>query len=225
MFEPRELTLWSVILRVFVAAILSGIIGLERGMKNRPAGLRTYMLVCIGACIVMITNQYVFQVYQSGDLVRMGAQVISGIGFLGAGTIIVTTHNRIKGLTTAAGLWTAACVGLAVGIGFYEVALVGAFVIVLILTLLHVWDTHMRKNAHSAEIYVELEPAVTMGEFLKSARAADVVFSNLNLQIELNVAGGGLAFLATVKAKKRCNREELVNSVRILPGVRFCEEM
>lgn len=225
MFEIRELTLWSVVLRVLVAAILSGIIGLERGMKNRPAGLRTYMLVCIGACIVMITNQYVFQVYGAGDIVRMGAQVISGIGFLGAGTIIVTTHNRIKGLTTAAGLWTSACMGLSIGIGFYEVALVGALVIVLILTLLHMWDTHMRRHAHSVEIYVELEPQISMGEFLKSARSADVTFSNLSLQIELNIAGSGLAFLATVKGKKRCDREELVNTVRSLFGVRFCEEM
>lgn len=225
MFEIRELTLWSVVLRVLVAALLSGIIGLERGMKNRPAGLRTYMLVCTGACIVMITNQYVFQVFGSGDIVRMGAQVISGIGFLGAGTIIVTTHNRIKGLTTAAGLWTSACIGLAIGIGFYEVALIGAFVIVLILTILHVWDDHMRRHAHLVEIYVELEPQVSMGEFLKSARAADVTFSNLSLQIELNVAGSGLAFLATVKGKKRCEREELVGIVRALAGVRFCEEM
>ena len=225
MFEIRELTLWSVVLRVLVAALLSGMIGLERGMKNRPAGLRTYMLVCTGACIVMITNQYVFQVYSTGDIVRMGAQVVSGIGFLGAGTIIVTTHNRIKGLTTAAGLWTSACIGLAIGIGFYEVALIGAFVIVLILTILHVWDDHMRRHAHSVEIYVELEPQISMGEFLKSARAAEVSFSNLSLQIELNVAGSGLAFLATVKGKKRCEREELVNIVRALPGVRFCEEM
>lgn len=225
MFEPRELTLLSVVLRLLAAVIIGGLIGFERGLKNRPAGLRTYMLVCIGACMVMITNQYVFQVYGAGDLVRMGAQVISGIGFLGAGTIVVTTHNRIKGLTTAAGLWAAACVGLAIGIGFYEVALIGTLAIVLVLTLLHLWDTHMRRHTRSAEIYVELEPQVTMGEFLKNARAEGVIFSNLNLQFELHTGGSGLAFLATVKAKKRCDREELVDSVRSLKGVRFCEEM
>ena len=225
MFEIRELTIWSVLLRVLVAAVLSGAIGLERGMKNRPAGLRTYMLVCIGACIVMITNQYIFQLYGTGDIVRMGAQVISGIGFLGAGTIIVTTHNRIKGLTTAAALWTCACIGLAIGIGFYEVALIGAFVIVLILTLLHVWDTRLHRHAHSVEIYVELDAGVSMGEFLKNARAGDVVFASINLQMAANTADCGLAFLATVKGKKRIDREELVNGVRVLPGVRYCEEM
>ncbi len=225
MFEARELSLLSVILRLVAAVLLGGAMGFERGMKNRPAGLRTYMLVCIGACMVMITNQYVFQVYKAGDLVRMGAQVVSGIGFLGAGTIIVTTHNRIKGLTTAAGLWASACVGLAVGIGFYEVAIFGTLAIVLVLTLLHIWDTHIHRQSRSAELYVELEPKISMGEFLKNARAEGVNFSGLNLQFELSGADSGLAFLATVKSKKRCDREELTDSVRSLKGVRYCEEM
>ena len=225
MFEPRELTLLSVVLRLFVAVLVGGLIGFERELKNRPAGLRTNVLVCLGACMVMITNQYVFQVYGAGDLVRMGAQVVSGIGFLGAGTIVVTSHSRIKGLTTAAGLWAAACVGLAIGIGFYEVAIIGSLAIVLVLTLLHLWDIHMRRHTRSAEVYVELESKITMGEFLKNARSEGVVFSNLTLQFEMNVGGSGLAFLATVKAKKRCEREELVDSVRGLTGVRFCEEL
>ncbi len=225
MLEARELTLLSVVLRILAAVLMGGIMGFERGLKNRPAGLRTYMLVCIGACMVMITNQYVFQVYQTGDLVRMGAQVISGIGFLGAGTIIVTTHNRIKGLTTAAGLWASACVGLAIGIGFYEVAVVGTLAIVLVLTLLHIWDTQMRRHSRSVEIYVELEHKITMGEFLKSARAQEVIFSNLNLQFQQNGPEVGLAFLATVKGKKRCPHQELIDAVRGLKGVRFCEEM
>lgn len=100
----REVTYMAVVLRITAAVVVCGIIGLERGMKNRAAGLRTYMLVCVGACLIMLTNQYIYQVFETGDPVRMGAQVVSGIGFLGAGTIIVTRHSRIKGLTTAAGL-------------------------------------------------------------------------------------------------------------------------
>lgn len=79
MLTIRELTYSAIALRIFLAILLGGVIGMERGMKNRPAGLRTYMLVCLGACIVMLTNQYVYQVYGIGDPVRMGAQVISGI--------------------------------------------------------------------------------------------------------------------------------------------------
>ena len=112
----REVTYLAVILRILFAVIFGGAVGLERGMKNRPAGLRTYMLVCVGSCLIMLTNQYLFQVTGAGDPMRLGAQVVSGIGFLGAGTIIVTKHNQIKGLTTAAGLWASAGVGLALGV-------------------------------------------------------------------------------------------------------------
>ena len=96
MFELRELTLLSVFVRILTAIILGGAIGMERGMKNRPAGLRTYMLVCVGSCLIMLTNQYIYQVFGTGDPVRMGAQVVSGIGFLGAGTIVVTKRNQIR---------------------------------------------------------------------------------------------------------------------------------
>ena len=111
----REITYESVVIRILASIIVGGLIGLERGMKNRPAGLRTYMLVCIGACLIMLTNQYIYQFTGAGDPMRLGAQVVSGIGFLGAGTIVVTRHNQIKGLTTAAGLWASAGVGLALG--------------------------------------------------------------------------------------------------------------
>lgn len=130
--EARELTVAGMWIRILAAVFFRGILGIERGMKNRPAGLRTYMLVCIDSCVVMLVNQYVYQVCQTGNPVRMGAnpvrmgaQVISGIGFLGAGTIVVTPHNQIRGLTTAAGLWAVACVGLALGLGLYEIALAG----------------------------------------------------------------------------------------------------
>ena len=104
----RDLNIASISLRIILSILLGGILGLERGIKNRPAGLRTYILVCLGSALVMMTNQYVCITYQTGDPVRLGAQVISGIGFLGAGTIVLTGRNKITGITTAAGLWTAA---------------------------------------------------------------------------------------------------------------------
>ena len=101
--------LWNEMVEAIVPIALSlvcgGVLGIERGRKKRPAGLRTYMLVCLGATLVMMTNAHIFAETGSGDMTRMGAQVVSGIGFLGAGTIITTGHNRVKGLTTAAGLW------------------------------------------------------------------------------------------------------------------------
>ena len=86
----REITELSIVVRIVSALLVGGIIGLERGTKNRPAGLRTYMLVCVGSCLIMLTNQYIYQFTGAGDPMRLGAQVVSGIGFLGAGTIMVT---------------------------------------------------------------------------------------------------------------------------------------
>lgn len=123
-------------------------------MKNRPAGLRTYMLVCVGSCLIMLTNQYFYQMTGAGDPMRLGAQVVSGIGFLGAGTIIVTKHNQIKGLTTAAGLWASAGVGLALGIGFYEAALTAAIGIYTILTVLQRWERRVHKKIRVLELYL-----------------------------------------------------------------------
>lgn len=145
--DYREVTQLSIIIRVFAAITVGGLIGLERGAKNRPAGLRTYMLVCVGACLIMLTNQYIYQVTGAGDPMRLGAQVVSGIGFLGAGTIIVTKHNQIKGLTTAAGLWASAGVGLALGVGFYEAAVTATVGIYLILALLQRWEHRVHKKS------------------------------------------------------------------------------
>ena len=99
-------------IKLLLALFCGGLLGIEREQKKRPAGFRTYMLVCVGATLVMITNEFLGTRYAGIDPTRMGAQVISGIGFLGVGTIIVTGDNRVKGLTTAAGLWATACVGL-----------------------------------------------------------------------------------------------------------------
>ena len=139
--ELRELTYMSVALRIFLAIIIGGLIGLDRGMKNRPAGLRTYMLVCLGSCLVMMTNQFIYQVFTVGDPARMSAQVVSGIGFLGAGTILFS-DRKITGLTTAASLWNTACLGIAIGFGYYVIAIAGSlfvfFVLILMQRIIHV---------------------------------------------------------------------------------------
>ena len=108
------------LLKLIMSSLCGGLIGLEREMKGRPAGLKTFSLVCMGSTLVMITNDYIFIFLSlgNGDAARMAAQVISGIGFLGAGSIMVTGHNQVKGLTTAAALWVTAALGIAIGSGF-----------------------------------------------------------------------------------------------------------
>lgn len=219
----RELTYLSIAIRIVAAVILGGFIGLERGLKNRPAGLRTYMIVCIGACLIMITNQYIYQVYNTGDPVRMPAQVISGIGFLGAGTIIVTRRSQIRGLTTAAGLWTAAGVGLALGIGFYEAAVIGSVAIFIVMTLLQGFDNRMHRKVKAVEMYFELEESLSLGDFMRHVRQLDL--ATRDIQREPGTEHGHRAYIATLRSAKRAHPEILMEQVRQIPGVAFVEEI
>ena len=222
--QLREVTYLAVALRIVAAVVVGGILGLERGMKNRPAGLRTYMLVCVGACVVMLTNQYIYQVFGSGDPVRMGAQVVSGIGFLGAGTIIVTRRNQIKGLTTAAGLWSAAGVGLALGVGFYEAAIAGTVAVFAVITLLQKMDNRLHRRSRQLEAYIELKD-ISLGDFLRTMREADIDVSDVQREYGEEESEGVRAYVATLKGKTRQNHTELMEKVLAIPGVEFVEEL
>ena len=221
--EVREVTCIAIAVRIAVAVVLGGIIGLERGLKNRPAGLRTYMLVCVGACLIMVTNQYIYQAFGTGDPVRMGAQVVSGIGFLGAGTIIVTKRNQIKGLTTAAGLWAAAAVGLSVGIGLYEAAVIGGAVIFIVLSLIHSWDNKMRQNSKMVEIYVELTRAINLGDFLRRIRELDLEIESIQTEQVSAVEEGKRSYIIMLKAKRKRNHEILFQNIRDIEGIAYVE--
>lgn len=223
--ELREVTYLAIALRIFAAVICGGAIGIERELKNRPAGLRTYMLVCVGSCLIMLTNQYIYQVTQAGDPMRLGAQVVSGIGFLGAGTIIVTRHNQIKGLTTAAGLWSSAGVGLALGIGFYEAALIAAFFVFVILTLLQHWDDRMHTKTRVVEVYVELDSTLTLGDFIRQLRDMELEIQNVQMEQESALESGTRGMLATLRSPKRCNHLVLIDQIKTIKGVSYLEEL
>lgn len=221
----QEVNSTTVMIRILLALFLGGILGIERGMKNRPAGMRTYMLVCIGSCMIMLTNQYVYQTLGSGDPVRMGAQVVSGIGFLGAGTIMVTRHSQIRGLTTAAGLWAAAAVGLAVGIGFYEAAVGGSIAIFIVLTLLNKLDDAMHRNTKSIELYIELSANTSLMTFMGLLK--QVLEDVLIMRTEHDYTGedGSRAYIVLLKTKKRMNHTIVVNAVREVAGVTHAEAL
>jgi len=178
----REVNTISIILRLTLATICGGILGAERGRKNRPAGFRTHILVCIGATMVMITSQYMTDILKiSTDASRMGAQVISGIGFLGAGTIIVVGKNQIKGLTTAAGLWSCACMGLAIGIGFYEGAIISCIFLIGVVTLLHKLDIHSRTHSRILDVSVEIKHITGVTNFLDVVKSDGTKISNMEV--------------------------------------------
>lgn len=163
----RDLNLLSVCVRLGLALVFGGTIGFERGIRQRAAGLRTHMLLCVGSASTMLVSQFMYASYGVGDPARLSAQVISGIGFLGAGTIIITRRNQIKGLTTAATLWATACMGLAVGVGFYECALVMYVLLIFILLVVSLLDNRYLKVPTSTSLYLEVRRDVGLGDAIR----------------------------------------------------------
>ncbi|MBQ8141368.1 MAG: MgtC/SapB family protein [Clostridia bacterium] len=175
-----ELTFTDMLLRLSIAAVCGGLIGIERGKKHRPAGFRTHMLVCMGAALTMVLSTYLSAMLTNvwaieadaakTDVSRFGAQVINGIGFLGAGTIIVTGRQEIKGMTTAAGLWASACMGLAIGAGFYTAALIGCIFIVLTIILFSKLERVILSRSRNVNIYVEFEDTDNVVEIISKLK-------------------------------------------------------
>ena len=225
MMYLRELNLASISLRLILSIIFGGIIGIERGRKRHAAGLRTHIVVCMGAALVMMVSQYLPMITSvPSDPARLGAQVISGIGFLGVGTIVVTGHKQVKGLTTAAGLWASACMGLAIGIGFYEGATLMCIALYLVLEVLNFTDEKYLKNGGNMQIYLECASSTRFSSVLKMIRTngwhADLV--------EVMNAGGEnyTSMLISIShSGKGMKDETLVEGLREIEGVLFVEKM
>jgi putative Mg2+ transporter-C (MgtC) family protein len=163
----EKVNLISISVRILMSMICGGLIGIERGRSNQPAGMRTYMLVCMGAAVVMMTGQYMYDHFQTGDPARLGAQVISGIGFLGAGSIITFGKTKIKGLTTAAGLWTAACIGLSIGIGFYIAGIISTLAVSLIMTQFKKLEYRLIIDDVWLSVYMEMDDTAKMADIAR----------------------------------------------------------
>ena len=213
------------VFKIALALICAGVIGIERGRKKRPAGFRTYMVVCVGATLVMMTNEYLCKVYGTGDVARLGAQVINGIGFLGAGTIITTGHNRVKGLTTAAGLWTSACIGLAIGSGYYEGAILGTCAIVIIMVVLHSFDRRLTNNTKAIILYVEFTKMSVMRKLVGFARENDIKVEDVEIEQPNNMMEAKMAAVVTLRLPNKENHLEFLEKVSSLEGVMFVEEI
>ena len=154
----RSVTTLSVFVRLACAFICGGIIGIERSYKRRPAGFRTHILICIGAAITTLTSQYLYlNMHYFTDMARLGAQVVAGIGFIGAGTIIVTKRQNVKGLTTAAGLWTSAIIGLAFGGGFYEGGILATGFIMLAEQVFSRLEYRVLEHVPEINVYMQLQ--------------------------------------------------------------------
>ena len=224
-FCLQELNIGSIFFRLALAVLLGGIIGLERGIKGRAAGMRTYMLVCLGSALVMITNEYLFMLFPGSDPARMGAQVISGIGFLGAGTIIITRDRQVRGLTTAASLWASACMGLAIGVGFYAGALIGMLFIFFVTTGMHKLDTRLLSKARTVDIYVELKESSDIYKLLDGIRDTGTKVTYMEVVRPRYDAQNQSALLLSLYLPMRKLHYELLAEFNEIEYVSFAEEV
>ena len=178
----REITTVAVIVRLLFAMICGGAIGIEREHKRRTAGFRTHILICLGAAMTTMVSQFLFrEMHLFTDIGRLGAQVIAGIGFIGAGTIIVTKRRQVKGLTTAAGLWTCAIIGLAVGAGYYEAAFLATAIILLAEIFFSRFEYWVLDNARNINIFVEYSGTDNLDNVIRTLKTYRVIILDLEI--------------------------------------------
>ena len=233
----RQLNIWSMMLRVLCAMAAGGLVGFERERKGRPAGFRTYMLVALGAALTIMLSQYLNLMFEGPwkemgdslgirtDVSRLGAQVINGVGFLGAGTIIVTGRREVKGLTTAAGLWASACMGLAIGAGFYFGALVGCILIMLTISVLSIFEGHIMSTARNMNICVEFASTDDVGAVIDAIKKLNVKIFDIEI-IRIRASEGVPAnAIFSVRLPKKLRHGDLMAKISAVNGVQSVEEL
>ncbi|MDD6302462.1 MAG: MgtC/SapB family protein [Bacillales bacterium] len=225
--ELSSISIWSIIVRIILALSMSGCIGMERAARKHAAGLRTYILVCLGATLIMLTDQFLRETYNTGDGSRLGAAVITGVGFLGAGTILFTSRGQIKGLTTAAGLWAIACIGLCLGCGFYTASIVGFLFVVLAVLFLSKIEKAFTNRRGCFEIHVEFETRLNLKEFVKYIRTKEISIASVEHNTAYSQSGLSVytIVLVTKNKKQKMNHLSLINEISQLPYVEYVEEI
>ncbi|MCR5771353.1 MAG: MgtC/SapB family protein [Butyrivibrio sp.] len=222
----HEFTILGIIIRFVFATIVGIVVGIDREMKNRAAGIKTHVLVCLGACMVSTTSQYVSIYFAGtpGDINRLGAQVISGVGFLGVGTILITGKNQVRGLTTAAGLWVCACVGLAAGIGFIEGATIALLFIIFTLKFLNIVDNRIHMYAKDFELYIEFENTKSIRMFIDDMHKKEISIYELNVN-KSDIKGQGPVAIARVGVSNIKDRPTFIDSLRDNEYISYVEEL
>ena len=223
----RDMTMASLCVRMLLAVVCGGIIGVEREYKRRPAGFRTHILICLGASMTTLTSQYLFLVMNYfTDIARLGAQVVAGIGFIGAGTIIVTRRQRVKGLTTAAGLWAVAIVGLCLGGGFYEGGIAATLLVLLAELFFSRLEYRILDNTPEINLYLEYTGKPVLDEVLKLFREKGVKV--LNLEITRSAESGekrNACAIFSLRLPKKVRADQLKMELTSTEGIINVEEL
>ncbi|WP_313343247.1 MgtC/SapB family protein [Sedimentibacter sp.] len=220
-----EINMTSIIIRIVLAMLCGGLIGLERSIKSRPAGFRTYMIVCLSSALVMMTNEFIFNKFGGGDPARLGAQVISGIGFLGAGTILVTNRSQVKGLTSAAGLWSSACLGLAIGIGFYYGAIFVAVAVLLIVTLFKKIEEYITSNNKTITLYTSFSSLEHFDNFISYIHKSNYKIVDIEISKDASLKELSVIAILILEANKKFNHTETIHKFSSFEGLIHLEEL
>jgi len=222
----REVTFASIAVRMALSFLCGGLIGLEREYKRRAAGFRTHILICLGAAITTLTSQYlVFRMGFDTDLGRLGAQVIAGIGFIGAGSILVTRHQRVKGLTTAAGLWASAIIGLCFGAGFYEGGIAATLLILLAELLFARVERMVLSRVPQVNLYVECRQKDSLDLILRLLQEEDVKLQSMEVMRASGEGHGNVSAILSLSLPKKYKVEALLLKINRLDDVVMAEEL
>ena len=230
----RELNIVTMMLRILLAVLCGGLIGLERERKNRPAGFRTYMLTALGATLTVLLSLQLDQMLHgpwralaesigaTQDVSRFGAEAAKGIGFLGAGTILVTRNQEVRGLTTAAGLWAVAIIGTAFGAGFYAGGIICYAFIFLAMQVLRRVDLRIRKTQRVSTVYFEMEKKNTVGQIIRQVKGHGHYIWDLNLFSETQEKSGGpVCGTFTLWVNGKTTLDEEIQALEALDGVSY----
>ena len=222
----REITFASIALRMVMSFLCGGLIGIEREYKRRAAGFRTHILICLGAAITTMTSQYLALVMGlHTDLGRLGAQVIAGIGFIGAGSILVTRRQRVKGLTTAAGLWAAAIIGLCFGAGFYEGGVIATILILLAELLFSRVETAVLYRIPEINLYVECPEKSGVDAVLQLLQQEQVKVLTMEVMRASGEGHGNTSAILSVRLPQKYRAETLLLKLNGLQTVVAAEEL
>ena len=198
-------------IRLCTAMLLGMFIGYDRNKKGSPAGIKTHSLVCIGSALVMVTSDFIYSIHQSGDITRMAAQVVSGIGFLGAGTIIVTGKHRVKGLTTAAGIWFCACVGISIGAGFFFEGIMASALEIYILRRFDYYG-----NDRYIDLLIEYDPSFSLINCIKSLKQINCTFRSIENANDFEIKNHQFSII-TIERKNNQTIDDLLIKINKKP--------
>lgn len=214
-------TMTAILLRLFMAFLIGGVIGLDRGIKRRGAGIKTHSIICVSSALVMLTGQYIYMNFAGSiDIARLGAQVISGVGFLGMGTIIVTGHHQVRGLTTAATSWSCACLGLAIGCGFIFPAVIAALLILIILHLMPLVDNFVYERSRFFHLYTEFESLEAFTDFAHKMDEQNIIISEID-KIRPRTTSTTIAFFISFEVPDKQARKTFVTDINAMKEVLY----